>query len=205
MPGAASMPSEAPAYGNSPAYGEEPTHATAATHASDNPVSPAPPGDPATAAPSDPATDPFDADSSEDSEDSEDSDGPGGRLAAGLSAELAREEAAAPPRPAPTGQGPDDALWDDGMLPLFPLQPPRTGRELLADHVTALVCCAAVDTAGAAPGLDWLDGPSLLVDGERAADLTPHVLSLVEDGDPIPLRGWLARWGVRPEKPVRLV
>lgn len=132
-------------------------------------------------------------------------DGPGGLLAAGLTAELAREEAAAPPRPAPTGQGPDDALWDDGMLPLFPLQPPRTGGELLADHVTALVCCAAVDTAGAAPGLDWLDGPSLLVDGERAADLTPHVRSLVEDGDPIPLRGWLARLGVRPEKPVRLV
>ncbi|MFG2498190.1 hypothetical protein ACGFSB_08235 [Streptomyces sp. NPDC048441] len=135
----------------------------------------------------------------------ESTDGPGGLLAAGLTAELAREEAAAPPRPAPTGQGPDDALWDDGMLPLFPLQPPRTGRELLADHVTALVCCAAVDTAGAAPGLDWLDGPSLLVDGERAADLTPHVLSLVEDGDPIPLKGWLARLGVRPEKPVRLV
>lgn len=142
----------------------------------------------------------------QESEDGEEtSDGPGGLLAAGLSAEIAREEAAAPPRPAPTGQGPDDALWDDGMLPLFPLQPPRTGRELLADHVTALVCCAAVDTAGAAPGLDWLDGPSLLVDGERAADLTPHVLSLVEDGDSIPLRGWLARLGVRPEKPVRLV
>lgn len=135
----------------------------------------------------------------------ESTDGPGGLLAAGLTAEIAREEAAAPPRPAPTGQGPDDALWDDGMLPLFPLQPPRTGRELLADHVAALVCCAAVDTAGAAPGLDWLDGPSLLIDGERAADLTPHVLSLVEDGDPIPLRGWLARLGVRPEKPVRLV
>ncbi|MFF1710006.1 hypothetical protein [Streptomyces sp. NPDC058268] len=142
----------------------------------------------------------------EDPLDGEESiDGPGGLLAAGLTAEMAREEAAAPPRPAPTGQGPDDALWDDGMLPLFPLQPPRTGRELLADHVTALVCCAAVDTAGAAPGLDWLDGPSLLVDGERAADLTPHVRSLVEDGDSIPLRGWLARLGVRPEKPVRLV
>ncbi|GGV48988.1 hypothetical protein GCM10010277_42480 [Streptomyces longisporoflavus] len=142
---------------------------------------------------------------SADAEEAADGDGPGGRLAAGLTAELAREEAAAPPRPAPTGQGPDDALWGDGMLPLFPMQPPRTGRELLADHVTALVCCAAVDTAGAAPGLDWLDGPSLLVDGERAKDLAPHVLSLVEDGDPIPLRGWLARLGVRPEKPVRLV
>ncbi|WP_369252413.1 hypothetical protein [Streptomyces sp. R41] len=129
-------------------------------------------------------------------------------LAAGLTAELAREEASAP-APAPVGgteqQDPDRALWDDGMLPLFPLQPPRTGRELLADHVTAMVCCAAMDTAGAAPGLDWLDGPSLLVDGERAADLGPRVLTLVETGDPTPLRDWLRHLGVRPEKPVRLV
>ncbi|MFD4621836.1 hypothetical protein [Streptomyces sp. NPDC058475] len=131
-------------------------------------------------------------------------------LAAGLTAELAREEAAAPAvTSAPAGgteqQGPDRALWDDGMLPLFPLQPPRTGRELLADHVTAMVCCAAMDTAGAVPGLDWLDGPSLLVAGERAADLGPRVLALVETGDPAPLRDWLRHLGVRPEKPVRLV
>ncbi|MFF6998808.1 hypothetical protein ACFY93_28140 [Streptomyces sp. NPDC008313] len=131
-------------------------------------------------------------------------------LAAGLTAELAREEASAPDaRPAPaTGAeqpGPDSATWDDGALPLFPLQPPRTGRDLLADHVTAMVCCAAMDTAGAAPGLDWLDGPALLVKGERAADLGPPVLTLIEDGDPGPLRDWLRRLGVRPEKPVRLV
>lgn len=132
-------------------------------------------------------------------------EGRGGELAARLGAELAREEAEAPPRPAPAGQGPDEALWDDGVLPLFPLQPPRSGRELLADHVTAMVCCAAVDTAGAAPGLDWLDGPSLLMHGERAADLTPRVLTLVEDGDPEPLRHWLTELGIRPEKPVRLV
>ncbi|MDG5807473.1 hypothetical protein P9869_33370 [Streptomyces ossamyceticus] len=131
-------------------------------------------------------------------------------LAAGLTAELAREEAAAP-RPAaqqPGGaeaQGPDRALWEDGLLPLFPMQPPRTGRDLLAEHVAAMVCCAAMDTAGATPGLDWLDGPSLLVHGERAADLAPRVLTLVEDGDPAPLREWLRRLGVRPEKPVRLV
>ncbi|SPF01893.1 hypothetical protein [Streptomyces sp. MA5143a] len=131
-------------------------------------------------------------------------------LAAGLTAELAREEAAAP-RPAeqqPGGaeaQGPDRALWEDGLLPLFPMQPPRTGRDLLAEHVAAMVCCAAMDTAGATPGLDWLDGPSLLVHGERASDLTPRVLTLVEDGDPDPLREWLRRLGVRPEKPVRLV
>ncbi|MER6128320.1 hypothetical protein ABT173_38285 [Streptomyces sp. NPDC001795] len=130
-------------------------------------------------------------------------------LAVGLSAELAREEAVAGaiPGDGATGQppGPDPTLWDDGMLPLFPLQPPRTGRELLIDHVTAMVCCAAMDTAGAAPGLDWLDGPSLLVRGERAADLTPRVLTLVEEGDPTPLRSWLLHLGVRPEKPVRLV
>ncbi|MEU9185458.1 hypothetical protein AB0D14_13005 [Streptomyces sp. NPDC048484] len=140
-------------------------------------------------------------------------------LAAGLSAEVAREEAAAAAEPtapsaasasaaavASAGQGgPDLALWDDGALPLFPLQPPRTGRELLGDHVTAMVCCAAMDTAGAMPGLDWLDGPSLLVNGERSVDLGPRVLSLIEDGDPAPLRAWLLDLGVRPEKPVRLV
>ncbi|MFJ9563628.1 hypothetical protein ACIRQQ_26775 [Streptomyces fuscichromogenes] len=133
-------------------------------------------------------------------------------LAAGLTAALAREEhaeAAGAVRsgcPAPAGQGtPGTPLRDEGALPLFPLQPPRTARELLAAHVTAMVCCAAVDTAGATPGLDWLDGPSLLVDGERAADLTPRVLSLIEEGDPAPLRAWLVESGIRPEKPVRLV
>ncbi|MFI5657990.1 hypothetical protein [Streptomyces sp. NPDC051684] len=128
-------------------------------------------------------------------------------LSTTLAAEVAREESARPVAAGPpAGQGsPDGALWDEGALPLFPLQPPRSGRELLADHVTAMVCCAAVDTAGAAPGLDWLDGPSLLVEGERTADLSPSVLSLVEDGDVEPLKGWLSRRGVRPEKPVRLV
>ncbi|GHI06573.1 hypothetical protein Scel_48940 [Streptomyces cellostaticus] len=128
-------------------------------------------------------------------------------LAAGLSAELAREEASAPRGATAAGQAldSDSALWDGGALPLFPLQPPRTARELLAEHVTAMVCCAAVDTAGAAPALDWLDGPSLLLGGERAADLAPKVLSLIEEGDPGPLRAWLAESGIRPEKPVRLV
>ncbi|MGW1721255.1 hypothetical protein [Streptomyces sp. NPDC002156] len=125
-------------------------------------------------------------------------------LAAGISAEVAREEEAAAPTGL-AGQGPDTSVWDDGGLPLFPLQPPRTGRELLADHVTAMVCCAAMDTAGATPGLDWLDGPSLLLNGERAADLGPRVLTLIETGDPAPLEAWLRTTGVRPEKPVRLV
>ncbi|WP_406138354.1 hypothetical protein [Streptomyces sp. NBC_01089] len=125
-------------------------------------------------------------------------------LAAAVTAEVAREEAAAPPR-VPGGALEGEELWDTGAIPLFPLQPPRTGRDLLADHVTAMVCCAAVDTAGAAPGLDWLDGPALLVGGERRADLGGHVMSLVEDGDGEPLRGWLTAVGVRAEKPVRLV
>ncbi|MEV7131202.1 hypothetical protein [Streptomyces sp. NPDC093260] len=129
-------------------------------------------------------------------------------LAAGLTAELAREEAAAPTaRMAAQGAGGQAAgvpPWDQDSLPLFPLQPPRTGRELLADHVTAMVCCAAMDTAGAVPGLDWLDGPTLLVDGVRATDLGAKVLALVEDGDPVPLRTWLIDSGIRPEKPVRL-
>ncbi|WP_405458570.1 hypothetical protein OG786_15940 [Streptomyces sp. NBC_00101] len=145
-------------------------------------------------------------------------------LAAAVGAAVAREEAAeataraaATPAPgAPAGQtsgapgangpGVDPLdLWGPGPLPLFPLQPPRTGTEVLADHVTAMVCCAAVDTAGAAPGLDWLDGPALLVDGARRTDLGAPVLSLVEDGDAEPLRTWLSELGIRVDKPVRLV
>ncbi|MEV6244631.1 hypothetical protein AB0M38_00310 [Streptomyces sp. NPDC051742] len=144
-------------------------------------------------------------------------------LAGALSALLSREEAAREARVAAAvlsaeaaagsadkddrsgSAAPVAVSGPDGPLPLFPLQPPRSGRDLLADHVTAMVCCAAVDTAEAAPGLDWLDGPALLVGGERAVDLGPRVLALVEDGDPEPLRVWLARTGVRPEKPVRLV
>ncbi|WP_099014426.1 hypothetical protein [Streptomyces malaysiensis] len=140
-------------------------------------------------------------------------DGGAPRLAARLSVEVAREEAAATRAhgqgPAAGAEGPAGGCggdpWIDGFAPAFPLQPPRTGRELLADHVTAMVCCAAVDTAGATPGLDWLDGPALLVGGRRRADLAHPVLSLVEDGDDGPLRAWLGEVGVRPEKPVRLV
>jgi hypothetical protein len=111
--------------------------------------------------------------------------------------------------PSVSGVGADGApdplpLRDDQALPLFPLQPPRTGRELLADHLTAMVCCAAMDTAGATPGLDWLDGPTLLLGGVRATDLSPQILALIEDGDPAALRLWLTRQGIRPEKPVRL-
>ncbi|MGW2269418.1 hypothetical protein [Streptomyces yangpuensis] len=123
----------------------------------------------------------------------------GEALSGRLSADLAREE-----RAAGTAGGAGKARGADAV-PLFPLQPPRSGRDLLADHVTAMVCCAAVDSAGAAPGMDWLDGPVLLVDGDRRADLAPRVLCLVEDGDPEPLREWLSALGVRTQKPVRLV
>ncbi|MFB6850294.1 hypothetical protein ACFCXS_36380 [Streptomyces sp. NPDC056373] len=144
-----------------------------------------------------------------DDEDLSGTTAPSATLAARLSAELAREEAAPSPAgpPAPASPSPTTdlaALWDDRALPLFPLQPPRTARELLADHLTAMVCCAAMDTAGATPGLDWLDGPTLLVDGERTADLAPKILTLIEDGDAAPLRVWLSQLGIRPEKPVRL-
>ncbi|MCM1975959.1 hypothetical protein [Streptomyces sp. G1] len=118
-------------------------------------------------------------------------------LAGRLSGDLAREAVPAVAAAA-AGRGAD-------ALPLFPLEAPRSGRDLLADHVVALVCCAAVDSAGGEPGLDWLDGPVLLVAGVRRADLAGPVLSLVEDRDPGPLRDWLAEVGVRPEKPVRLV
>ncbi|MFD9291001.1 hypothetical protein ACFWBV_22455, partial [Streptomyces sp. NPDC060030] len=137
-------------------------------------------------------------------------------LAAGIGAAVARdEEETAPPPGTGAGSAPADGsssgagtgpldLWGPVPLPLFPLQPPRTGTELLADHVVAMVCCAAVDTAGAAPGLDWLDGPALLVDGGRRSDLGAPVLSLVEDGDAEPLLSWLTAVGVRTDKPVRL-
>ncbi|MET9957857.1 hypothetical protein ABZ128_01995 [Streptomyces sp. NPDC006326] len=127
----------------------------------------------------------------------------GEALAGRLSGDLAREERSSGGA-ADAGAGTAKARGVD-TVPLFPLQPPRSGRDLLADHVTAMVCAAAVDFVGADPGLDWLDGPILLVGGERRTDLAPHVLSLVEEGDPEPLRDWLADLGVRPEKPVRLV
>ncbi|MGX1560333.1 hypothetical protein [Streptomyces sp. NPDC055506] len=168
---------------------------------------------------------PLNDDADEDEEDLSGTTPRSANLAARLSAELAGEEAAATPRPSTAASSaassttaspaagspatpvtPDPlALWDDRALPLFPLQPPRTARELLADHLTAMICCAAMDTAGATPGLDWLDGPTLLHNGERTSDLAPKILTLIEEGDPTPLRAWLAELGIRPEKPVRLV
>ncbi|MFE2109315.1 hypothetical protein ACFXAF_26120 [Kitasatospora sp. NPDC059463] len=108
-------------------------------------------------------------------------DGDGERLAAALAARPARTAA-----PAPL------------------LEPVRTGRDVLVEHVTAMVCCAAVDTAGAVPGLDWLDGPVLLLGGVRRTDLAEPVAQAVEQGQDGPLRAWLDAADVRLEKPVRL-
>jgi hypothetical protein len=82
--------------------------------------------------------------------------------------------------------------------------PPRTGRDLLGEHLTALVCCAALDAGVAEAGLDWLDGPALTVDGVRRTDLGSPVALAVEHGDDAPLRAWLDDIGIRTEKPVRL-
>ncbi|MGF1430361.1 hypothetical protein [Kitasatospora sp. LaBMicrA B282] len=107
------------------------------------------------------------------------------QLAAGGADRLARALAAAPP-------------------PVVPGAAERGGRELLADCVTAMVCCAAVDSAGGRPGLDWLDGPVLLLGGVRRGDLADPVVEAVEQGAAGPLRSWLEAAGVRLEKPVRL-
>ncbi|WP_062208947.1 hypothetical protein [Streptomyces sp. NBRC 109706] len=125
-------------------------------------------------------------------------DGNTDELAARLTADAARAEAAHAPRP----WSPPDG--GQGPLPLPPQQP-RGRRESLIDHVAAAVCCAAADTAGASPGLDWLDGPVLRTVAGRPQDLADTVHTLVEEGDAGPLRDWLALAGVRADKPVRLV
>ena len=91
-----------------------------------------------------------------------------------------------------------------GEQPALQLQPPRTGRDLLGEHLSALVCCVAVSSGAAEAGLDWLDGPVLLVDGVRRTDLAAPVALAVEHGDGEPLWAWLTGIGVRVEKPVRL-
>ena len=88
--------------------------------------------------------------------------------------------------------------------PVVASQPPRTGSDLVSEHLAALVCCAALDAGAAEPGLDWLDGPVLVVGGVRRADLAGPVALAVEQGDEAPLRAWLDQVGVRLEKPVRL-
>ena len=133
----------------------------------------------------------------------------GEALAARISAAVAREEAerGGGGQSVP-GVNAGETVWIPGgsaQAMGLPLQPRRTGKELLVEHVMAAVCCAAADTGEAAPGLDWLDGPVLLVDGIRACELSRPVSGLVEYGDAGPLREWLTAVGVRADKPVRLL
>ncbi|MFC1404898.1 MULTISPECIES: membrane protein [Streptacidiphilus] len=114
-------------------------------------------------------------------------DGAADALAGALTSRRLRAAAAAP-----------------AQQPAQQLQPPRTGRDLLGEHLSALVCCVAVGSGAAAAGLDWLDGPVLLVDGVRRTDLAAPVALAVEHGDGEPLWAWLTGIGVRVEKPVRL-
>ncbi|MFJ9522403.1 hypothetical protein ACIRPK_29635 [Kitasatospora sp. NPDC101801] len=108
-------------------------------------------------------------------------EGAGEPLAAALAAHLARTAQVAPP-----------------------LQVVRSGRDLLVDHVTALVCLAAVDTGLGRPGMDWLDGPVLLLGGTRRPELAALVADAVEQGKDAPLRSWLESAGLRLAGPVRL-
>ncbi|WP_037601108.1 M48 family metallopeptidase [Streptacidiphilus rugosus] len=80
----------------------------------------------------------------------------------------------------------------------------RSGRDGVADGLQALVCRAAVDAGRAEPGLDWLDGPVLLVDGRRRGDLGAPIALAVEHGDEQPLRAWLEELGITPDHPARL-
>jgi hypothetical protein len=114
-------------------------------------------------------------------------DGAADALAGALTSRRLRAAAAAP-----------------GQQPALQLQPPRTGRDLLGEHLSALVCCVAVSSGAAEAGLDWLDGPVLLVDGARRTDLAAPVALAVEHGDGEPLWAWLTGIGVRVEKPLRL-
>lgn len=106
--------------------------------------------------------------------------GDGDALAAALTTQVARGDRATPPAVVA-----------------------RSGRDLLTEYVTAMVCCAAIDTGNAVPGLDWLDGPVLLMGGVRRADLGSVVAQAVELGKDAPLRGWLETAGIRLARPVR--
>jgi hypothetical protein len=121
---------------------------------------------------------------------------PVGRPAPTLARLLARLEAGGAPALA--------RVLAAGEPPAVPGAQERGGRELLADCVTAMVCCAAVDGAGGKPGLDWLDGPVLLLGGVRRGDLADPVVEAVEQGAVAELRNWLEAAGIRLEKPVRL-
>jgi hypothetical protein len=66
----------------------------------------------------------------------------------------------------------------------------------------AVVCCAVLDASGGVAGLDWLDGPALLVGGvRRTGELAAPVARLVDHADPAPLLTLTTTWGLRPGPP----
>jgi hypothetical protein len=132
---------------------------------------------------------------SDDPSESDDAAGPAvGRvldlLASGRADLLVRTPPAPAGPPGPAGPAPDTF-------------PAPVGPEGLGEGVAALVCCAAMDTGVARPGLDWLDGPVLLVEGRRRTDLAPAVARAVERGDTASLRTWLAEAGIPADAPLR--
>jgi len=71
-----------------------------------------------------------------------------------------------------------------------------------AEHLFAVVACAALDTGRMHPAVDWLDGPVLVDAHGNAADLATLVTRAVDEGNDAPLRAWLARIGIPTREPV---
>lgn len=93
-----------------------------------------------------------------------------------------------------------ESLESEGSPSPAPVAPP----DLLAEHLTALVCCTVLDAGAARPGLDWLDGPVLLLATGRRADVATPVSQAIEAADQRPLLDWLHTQGTAPDHPLRL-
>ncbi|MFE3201505.1 hypothetical protein [Embleya sp. NPDC059237] len=89
----------------------------------------------------------------------------------------------------------------DDALAVLRRDPDEDHRKA-ADHLFAVVACAALDTGRMHPAVDWLDGP-VLVDGSgRAVDLATLITRAVDERNDAPLRAWLARIGIATREPV---
>ncbi|MGC0415164.1 hypothetical protein [Embleya sp. AB8] len=71
-----------------------------------------------------------------------------------------------------------------------------------ADHLFAVVACAALDTERMHPAVDWLDGPVLVDVTGHTVDLATLITRAVDEGNDTPLRTWLARIGIPTREPV---
>ncbi|MYW03083.1 hypothetical protein GT354_33395, partial [Streptomyces sp. SID3343] len=71
-----------------------------------------------------------------------------------------------------------------------------------ADHLFAVVACAALDTGRMRPAVDWLDGPVLVDARGEAVDLATLITRAVDEGNDTPLRTWLAKIGIPTREPV---